>query len=111
MATTRTPIGRPPRSRITPAAIEAYRHARGVYIEYANALGTEAEGGLERAYSDANLELEAALARRPWQNGIFDVIGHAEAPPEVHQEWRRQDWVETHTLWLALEEALAEGST
>jgi hypothetical protein len=88
MATTRTPISRNKKTKITPEVIAAYIKAR------------DGDG-------DACLELDQLLGRQLWEVSIADTIG-LDAPPGwmvLRQPKRISDWHKAHDIRVELDRA------
>ena len=98
MSTTRTPINRPPKSRITAEAVEVYRKAREIFDAFDNRLEAAS------ATRELRLELNRLLGRnKPWLVGIFDTVDVDRPPP--YERHRVEDWHEAHEIRLALDRA------
>ena len=109
MATTRTPISRPTRARITPEAVMLYRQLVALLDDPDAVDQWEETGGKRRAVLDISSELQRRLGRQLWEACVDDTIGSDE-PPEwmVTQPDRVDDWSEARSLRVALDAAIAE---
>jgi hypothetical protein len=97
MATTRTPINRPTKARITPEIVELYKKIR----DADDAVDTRRD----------RVALHTKLGRRVWEYSIEGIDPDAVAPPDwvVRQgDFRIQDWTTARDLLLALEAAADE---
>jgi hypothetical protein len=101
MATTRTPIKRSTRSRITPEAIAVYKRARDL-LDNHDIEKWEEKGGRRAEFIDASEQLDSLLDRKPWQTSIIDCVGEETAPDYVSEA---SDWPGARALLNALEEA------
>ena len=112
MVTNRTPVGRPTRSRITPAAITAFRR-----MEAARRLGCTcpaAEGAPNcancAAWWEAHSELHDELGLKPWQWPAFEHPDETNPYPSFSnaaRDWaaRRAARPEAFELFRQLQEA------
>jgi len=100
MPTTRTPIPRSTKYRITPEMVALFRRARE--IEAAdNHNFWEAEGGRKREWYDISVELHAMLGRKLWQTDVIDA--DSDTPPD----WvDADDWGEAREIRRKLDEGL-----
>lgn len=97
MTTTRTPINRPPRSRITKEAIALFRKIRSLE---AGAGADEWEPrGTRRQLLDAKLALHQLLGRAPWDPDVTDCAGGR--PPWLDQTV----WQPARDLYVTLDRA------
>jgi hypothetical protein len=89
MVTTRTPIGRPLKSRITPEILAAYKRAR------------------DNDDGDAAHELHILLLRTPWQADIMFVNADGSPPEFTRSEeaWHAEDRKQALEIRQALERA------
>ena len=74
MTTTRTPISRSKKARITPEVIAAYRYALKLHNN-PKVDEWEADGGCHREYLEAGYELGRVLGRESADEQILDTIG------------------------------------
>jgi len=97
MATKRTPIGRPPRDRITPEIIKLYGRIR----DTDDSVDTRKE----------RVILHSKMGREIWEYSIWVVDPDAESPPDWvirNGEYRVKDWTAARDLLRALEAAVDE---
>ncbi len=88
MPTTRHPISRPPRSHITPRAVELFKHALEIEACDDDEFWEE-NGGRKREYLDVTVQLHRALGLKAYEPSPLDCDGD---PPswEGHPElWRK----------------------
>src|SRR5215216_3933826 len=100
MTTTRKPISRNRRIRITPEALEAYKRARKLY----DASKVDEWGQLSDQCRTACSELHALLGRTACDLDIMDTIGFDELPTELpYRPWNDDDWLDSFAIRLELE--------
>jgi|SRR5882724_2725630 len=103
MVTTRTPINRVSKSRITPECVEQFRIAKAIY-DSNQENEWEEMGGQRRAFLDACVALHTLLRRKPWQTDVVDTLGHDTLPDyKVNEE----DWRAARQIRIELERAAA----
>jgi hypothetical protein len=101
MPTRRTPKVRNTRSSITPRAVYLFR----LLIEIEDAEDDkfwEEDGGRQREYCDARVELHHLLGRDPAQVNVMDALDGE--PPDYCDKFH--DYPGAHALRVALEEYL-----
>src|SRR5262245_64040374 len=91
MPTKRTPLGRPPRSRITPEAVALFRRCMEI-----REAGEHADNRDE--YLRASVDLHHLLGRRLWQEDILDAAD--PTPPDYVDP---DEWKQAHALYVELE--------
>jgi hypothetical protein len=77
--TTRTPIKRGSKPRITPEALEAYRHALNLYNN-PKVDDWKEDGGCRRQYLEARSDLQSLVGLDGSDANILDTIGADEVP-------------------------------
>jgi hypothetical protein len=105
MGTKRMPVGRPPRSHVTPEAIELFK--RGMAIEALGLDEIEEEcGGRHREYLDLRRALRQALGQtKPWDVNVFDVADG----DSMHPAWETEPtMIKAYRKASALRKALLE---
>jgi hypothetical protein len=101
MTTTRTPIKRGRKLRITPEAIEAYKFARKLYDT-----SKVDEWGLRSDQCRAACsDLHTVLGRNACDRDIMDTIGLEEMPTVIPYDcwWVQEDWDEAIAIRRELE--------
>jgi hypothetical protein len=101
MGTARTPIGRPPISRITQEMVTLY--VRLCAIE-----GDEQKW---RQHCEARIALHSMLGRKVWEHTVFDVDVDEEEPPNGVKrdgDFRIKDWTVARDLRRELERLAEE---
>ena len=106
MTTTRSPINRPPTSRITPEAVSIYRAVVALQADPACEIWEE-DGGQKRKLCDLRLALHVELRRKPWEATIPDTIGCDTPPDWMSYADHRASWNDAHSIRVALDEAMA----
>lgn len=107
MATTRTPIDRPPIAQITPKIIELYCKVLALY-DNAMCDKWEEDGDKGREYLDTCLALHVALGRKPWETTIVATIEGDEPPYWLQCQGvdRIRDWLAARAIRMQLDASI-----
>ena len=111
MTTTRTPINRSKKSRITPEVIAAYKRALALHNDPKHCDDKAYE--YSREYYDACYELQCLLGRESGDEQILHTIGDDdinEVPTGIYAPWDVESWKEAVVIRLELERLVREGS-
>jgi hypothetical protein len=102
MTTTRTPIRRGKRIKITPEVIAAYRRALKLTRDPKHCDHKDYE--YSREYYDACGELHELLGRDPGDTQVLDTLGFDKLPTELpYKPWCVESWEEAFVIRLELE--------
>jgi hypothetical protein len=116
MATKRTPIGRPPRSQITPAAIEIFRRMQAVEaactcepVDWGGEYWNHRTCAACEEWWDAHSALWRELRKKPWQ---WPCVQHPAARcPYPEGSYAANQWgpnLEAQAMWRELDAAAGQ---